>query len=74
MHDNNFFASQSAWATVYMDGGKRPNWAPTLRSPLISPADQEAMWAIYEQTVIYVASQSDRIGAVNLPMVLALLQ
>lgn len=74
MHDNNFFAIQSAWTTVYMDGGKRPNWDPTLTSPLISQADQDAMWAIYEQTVIHVASQQARITAVNLPMILDMLK
>jgi hypothetical protein len=70
MHDNDFFAAQSAWLTVYVDGGKRPNWDPNLKSPLLSQAEQDAMWAMYEQTVIYVASQKDRIGTVNLPMVL----
>jgi len=74
MHDNNFFASQSAWTTVYMDGGKRPNWDPALTAPLISQVDQDAMWAIYEQTVSYIASQQTRITAVNLPMILNLLK
>jgi hypothetical protein len=70
MHDNDFFAAQSAWLTVYVDGGKRPNWNPSLQSPLLSQAEQDAVWAMYEQTVVYVASQRDRIGTVNLPMVL----
>ncbi len=74
MHDNNFFAAESAWTTVYMAGGKRPNWDPTLTSPLISQAEQDAMWAFYEQTVIHVASQKTRITAVNLPMILDLLK
>ena len=73
MHDNDFFATQSAWLTVYVDGGKRPNWNPSLQSPLLSQAEQDAMWAMYEQTVIYVASQRDRIGTVNLPMVLGMI-
>ena len=70
MHDNDYFSTQSAWLTVYVDGGKRPNWDPNLKSPLLSQAEQDAMWAMYEQTVIYVASQNNRIGMVNLPMVL----
>ncbi len=70
MHDNDFFAAQSAWLTVYVDGGKRPPWNPSLKSPLLSQAEQDAMWAMYEQTVLYVASQNARIGIVNLPMVL----
>jgi hypothetical protein len=59
---------------VYVDGGKRPNWNPSLQSPLLSQAEQDAMWAMYEQTMIYVASQSNRIGAVNLPMVLDMIR
>lgn len=74
MHDNDFFAAQSAWLTVYVDGGKRPNWNPDLKSPLLSQAEQDAMWAMYEQTVIYVASQNRRIGTVNLPMVLDMIR
>ncbi len=74
MHDNDFFADQSAWLTVYVDGGKRPNWDPNLKSPLLSQAEQDAVWAMYEQTVSYVASQRDRIGTVNLPMVLEMIQ
>ena len=74
MHDNDFFAAQSAWLTVYVDGSKRPNWDASLQSPLLSQAEQDAMWAMYEQTVIYVASQRARIGTVNLPMVLDMIQ
>ncbi len=73
MHDNDFFAKQSAWVTVYVDGGKRPDWDPTRKSPLLSQAEQDAVWAQYEQTVAYVASQRGRIGAVNLPMVLEMI-
>ncbi|MBI3167589.1 MAG: hypothetical protein HYZ22_03870, partial [Chloroflexi bacterium] len=74
IHDNDFFAEQSAWLTVYVDGGKRPNWNPSLQSPLLSQTEQDAMWTMYEQTVIYVASQSNRIGIVNLPMILKMIQ
>ncbi len=73
MHDNDFFAQKSAWLTVYVDGGKRPDWNLDLQSPLLSQAEQDAIWAMYEQTVLYVASQNARIGTVNLPMVLNLI-
>jgi len=74
MHDNNFFAAESAWLTVYMNGGKRPPWNPELKAALLSQAGQDAMWAMYEQTVIYVASQQGRIAPVNLPMVLDMIR
>ncbi|MBI5943597.1 MAG: hypothetical protein HY864_04455 [Chloroflexi bacterium] len=74
MHDNDFFSTQSAWLTVYVDGGKRPNWNPSLQSPLLTQAEQDAMWAMYEQTVIYAASQRERIGIVNLPTVLEMIR
>lgn len=70
MHDNDFFAEQSAWLTVYVDGGKRPNWDPSLVSPLLSTAEQAAMWTLYEQTVRYVASLTGNVGVVNAPMIL----
>ena len=74
MHDNDFFASKSAWLTVYVDGGKRAPWNPELKAAPLSQAEQNAMWAIYEQTVIYVASQQGRITPVNLPIVLDMIQ
>ncbi len=70
MHDNNFFATQSAWLTVYLDGGKRPDWDTSRRASLLSQDEQDAVWALYEQTVIYVAAQAGRIVPVNLPLVL----
>ncbi len=73
VHDNDFFAEQSAWVTVYVDGGKRPDWDPSLRAPLLDPAQREAMWTLYEQTVRHVAAQASQISAVNLAGVLALL-
>ncbi len=74
MHDNDFFAERSAWLTVYVDGGKRPDWDPTLKAALLTQAQQDAVWSLYEQTVQYVASQAERVSAVNLPMVLEMLQ
>lgn len=73
MHDNDFFATKSAWTTVYVNGGKRPNWDPSLSAPLLSASEQEAMWTIYEQTVRYIASQSTRVTPVNLPMILQMI-
>lgn len=73
MHDNDFFAEQSAWLSVYLDGGKRPNWDPTLQSPLLAQTEQDAMWSLYEQMVIYVASIHERVGVVNAPMILEML-
>ena len=74
MHDNDFFAEQSAWLTVYVDGGKRPNWNPSFTSPLISAEAQAAMWTMYEQTVRYVASLQGRVDIVNAPMILEMIQ
>ncbi len=73
MHDNDFFAEQSAWVTVYVNGGKSPDWDSARKSPLLSQAEQDTVWSMYEQTVKYVASHRDRIGVVNLPMVLEML-
>ncbi len=73
MHDNDFFAAKSAWLTVYVDGGKRAPWNPELKAALLSPTEQDAMWTMYEQTVIYVSSQTGRVTPINLPMVLDML-
>jgi hypothetical protein len=74
MHDNDFFAAKSAWLTVYIDGGKRAPWNPELKAVPLSQVEQDAVWAMYEQTVAYVASQQGRITVVNLPMVLGLIK
>ncbi|RME81929.1 MAG: hypothetical protein D6775_12265, partial [Caldilineae bacterium] len=72
MHDNDFFAMQSAWVTVYVQGRKRPPWDVSQKAPLLSPAEQAARWTLYEQTVRYVASQRQRLTPVNLPQILAM--
>ncbi|MFQ5578586.1 MAG: hypothetical protein ACE5G8_16530 [Anaerolineae bacterium] len=74
MHDNDFFATQSAWVTVYVQGGKRPDWDISLQAPPLSQVEQEAQWALYEQTVRYAASQRERVTPVNLPLVLEMLR
>lgn len=67
MHDNDFFASNSAWVTVYQDGPHVPPWsnAYTLKSGLISAAEQTNMWQRYEDMVHYVAANPDRYTPVN---------
>jgi len=70
MHDNDFFAKQSAWVTIYVQGGKRPDWDTSLQAPLLSQGEQDAVWDMYEQTVRYVATQSGRATPANLPLVL----
>ena len=62
MHDNDFFAQKSAWNVVYVDGGKRPPWNPSAKSPLKSSAEQAAQWAIYEGAVQYADAQRRRLG------------
>jgi hypothetical protein len=62
MHDNDFFAQKSAWNVVYVDGGKRPPWNPSAKSPLKSAADQAAQWAIYEGAVQHADAQRRRLG------------
>lgn len=58
MHDNDFFAEDSAWVAVYLAKGARqgPPWNTALTSPLLSTADRQAMWSLYEGTVQYAAS------------------
>lgn len=69
MHDNDYFAEDSAWVTVYINGPRRPPFNTSRKSALLSDADQAAMWQHYEATVAYVASQSNRIRTVGLPTV-----
>jgi hypothetical protein len=65
MHDDDFFAEDSAWLTVY--GKKdRPDWNPNLKSPLLDEAARAAMWKRYEDTVTYAASQKGRTMAVGI--------
>lgn len=68
MHDNDFFAENSAWTTVYQTRAARtegPPYDTSLMSDLLSDADVEAMWELYEETVQYVASESDRFEVIN---------
>ncbi|HFQ92728.1 MAG TPA: hypothetical protein ENK32_01865 [Anaerolineae bacterium] len=72
MHDNDFFATQSAWVTIYAQDRKRPPWNPTLQAPLLPPEEREAVWSLYEATVRHAAAQGGRALPVNLPQVLAM--
>ena len=67
MHDNDFFAVDSAWVTVYVNGSRRPPFDTSRKSALLSDAEQQAIWQHYESTVGYVASQKSRFTAVGLP-------
>ncbi|MFM8395988.1 MAG: hypothetical protein ACKOB4_18880, partial [Acidobacteriota bacterium] len=69
MHDNDFFAVDSAWVTVYVNSSRRPPFNTSRKSALLSDAEQQAIWQHYESTVAYVASQSSRFTAVGLPAV-----
>ncbi|NDD65392.1 MAG: hypothetical protein EBZ36_15670, partial [Acidobacteria bacterium] len=69
MHDNDFFAVDSAWVTVYVNSSRRPPFDTSRKSALLSDAEQQAIWQHYESTVAYVASQSSRFTAVGLPAV-----
>lgn len=67
MHDNDFFAEDSAWTTVYLAKGARqgPPWNTALKSPLLSAEAQRQMWDLYESTVRYAASIRSRVPIVN---------
>ncbi len=69
MHDNDFFAVDSAWVTVYVNSSRRPPFNTAKKSELLSDADQQAIWQHYESTVAYVASQQSRFKSVGLPTV-----
>ncbi len=67
MHDNDFFAEDSAWTTVYLAKGARqgPPWNTGLKSALLSASAQQEMWDLYESTVRYAASIRGRVPIAN---------
>ncbi|MBI5259339.1 MAG: hypothetical protein HY855_22750 [Burkholderiales bacterium] len=65
MHDNDFFATRSAWLTVYMDGSRRPPWNTATKATLKSAADQAAQWTLYEGALKYAHEQRQRLGIAN---------
>lgn len=74
MHDNDFFAADSAWLTVYLAPGARrgPPWDISLRSPLLTPDQMAARWALWEGTVRAVVARGLRV--VNLSQMLSMLR
>lgn len=67
MHDNDFFASNSAWVTVYQNGPHVPPWtdAYTLKAGLISTNEMTNMWNRYEQLVRYAGANQLRYTTLN---------
>ncbi len=74
MHDNDFFAEDSAWVTVYMYGRRTPPFETNLRSALLPESEQAAVWDHYEATVAYVAKEKIRIAATSVRGLLRQLQ
>jgi hypothetical protein len=74
MHDNDFFAVDSAWLTVYLAPGARrgPPWDVSLRSPLLTADEMAARWALWEGTVRNVVARGLRV--VNLTQMLTMLR
>ncbi len=73
MHDNDFFADESAWVTNYARGPKRPPFDPTRLSPLLSESDQQAVWKQYERTVRFVGRKRAVYQPLNAPIVVDML-
>lgn len=65
MHDNDFFAVDSAWVTTY-GRDRTPPWDLSRKSTLLTAEDQAGMWDTYEAFVRHVAEQGDAVGRVNL--------
>ncbi len=62
IHDNDFFAEDSAWVTVYLAPGAHiagPPFDTSLKSDLLSDAESDEMWERYESVVAAVADDSD---------------
>ncbi len=72
MHDNDFFAQDSAWLTTYLHR-LSPPWNLDRKSPLLAAAETAEMWRLYEGVVNYVATNRTTIQPVNARGLLALL-
>jgi hypothetical protein len=74
MHDNDFFATQSAWTTVYLAPGARrgPPWNPALKAPLLDDAARAEMWRTYEAMIRELAARRSQISVVNMQQVLTM--
>jgi len=76
MHDNDFFAQDSAWITVYTHNGPAnltPPWDLTQKSRLLSQTQRNDMWSLYDKAVRYATSIRTRAGLVNLRDVVGML-
>ncbi len=73
MHDNDFFASRSAWLTVYGGRDRTPPWDVSLQAPLLSGSMQQETWSLYESTVGYVSAARERLAPVNARGIAAML-
>lgn len=64
MHDNDFFAENSAWLTVY---GKRkiPNWDINQKSKLLTASQQEVQWTAYTDIIKYVHENRSNIKCIS---------
>jgi len=72
MHDNDFFAEDSAWLTTYLHR-LTPPWNTSRRSPLVSTAVSNEMWRLYEGVVRQAAAHPESFTPINARGILALL-
>ncbi len=73
MHDNDFFADDSAWVTAFLRGPRKPPFDINRKSKLLSDADANAQWSLYEAALVSVAASKDRLRAVHSKDLLALI-
>ena len=71
MHDNDFFATSSAWMTVYYPK-KTPPWDTNRFATLLTPPEATNRWSLYASAVTYVASNRYRFTPVHAPTLLNL--
>ena len=57
MHDNDFFADESAWVTVYQNARRTPPWDITRKAARIPWETTMAMWSLWDTLVRYVVAQ-----------------
>lgn len=75
MHDNDFFAQNSAWTTVYLARGARrdgPPYDTSLKSPLLSAVEQEKVYEAYV-SMLDAALADPELVIMNLPQIETLL-
>lgn len=74
MHDNDFFASASAWTTVYLakPAHRKPPFDTSLRASLLNDSAQEEMWQRYEAAVKRASEIVSSTPTVNIKQILSL--